>query len=174
MYPTYDFACPIVDSVEGVTHALRTTEYHDRDEQYKWVAEACGLRVPAIWDFSRLNLMYTVMSKRMLTHFVNKGVVDGWADPRFPTVRGILRHGMTLQGLKSFILMQGSSKTVTQMAWDKVWPLHISLNHKFKHYRRGISVGRARGGGDEIYVSFYCIADVAISRLIYSSFLSLS
>lgn len=126
MYPTYDFACPIVDSVEGVTHALRTTEYHDRDEQYKWLAEACGLRVPAIWDFSRLNLMYTVMSKRMLAHFVNKDVVDGWADPRFPTVRGILRHGMTLQGLKQFILMQGSSKSVSQMSWDKIW----STNHK--------------------------------------------
>eukprot|EP00051_Salpingoeca_urceolata_P028061 m.484725 g.484725 ORF g.484725 m.484725 type:complete len:1461 (+) comp23523_c0_seq1:124-4506(+) len=121
VYPTYDFACPIVDSVEGVTHALRTTEYHDRDVQYRWVCEALGLRVPKVWDFSRLNLQYTVMSKRQLTWFVNDKRVDGWSDPRFPTVRGILRHGLTVQGLRQFILDMGSSKSSVLMEWDKIW-----------------------------------------------------
>uniref|UniRef100_A0A8C2Q232 Glutamyl-prolyl-tRNA synthetase 1 n=1 Tax=Cyprinus carpio TaxID=7962 RepID=A0A8C2Q232_CYPCA len=60
VYPTYDFACPIVDSVEGVTHALRTTEYHDRDEQFYWVIDALGLRKPYIWEYARLNLNNTV------------------------------------------------------------------------------------------------------------------
>lgn len=139
VYPTYDFACPIVDSVEGVTHALRTTEYHDRDEQFYWVINAIGLRKPYIWEYARLNLNNTVLSKRKLTWFVDQGYVDGWFvspslswlyrkelfwiawlnfsllllicpscrdDPRFPTVRGVLRRGMTVEGLKQFIAAQ--------------------------------------------------------------------
>eukprot|EP00079_Xenopus_tropicalis_P010834 XP_002936063.2 PREDICTED: bifunctional glutamate/proline--tRNA ligase isoform X1 [Xenopus tropicalis] len=121
IYPTYDFACPIVDSVEGVTHALRTTEYHDRDEQFYWIIDALGIRKPYIWEYSRLNLNNTVLSKRRLTWFVNEGLVDGWDDPRFPTVRGVLRRGMTVEGLKQFIAAQGSSRSVVNMEWDKIW-----------------------------------------------------
>ncbi|XP_078413219.1 bifunctional glutamate/proline--tRNA ligase isoform X2 [Cetorhinus maximus] len=111
VYPTYDFACPIVDSIEGVTHALRTTEYHDRDEQYYWIIDALEIRKPYIWEYSRLNLNNTVLSKRKLT----------WDDPRFPTVRGVLRRGMTVEGLKQFIAAQGGSRSVVNMEWDKLW-----------------------------------------------------
>ncbi|XP_071449548.1 bifunctional glutamate/proline--tRNA ligase [Hetaerina americana] len=121
VYPTYDFACPIVDSIEGVTHALRTMEYHDRDEQFYWFIDALGLRKPYIWEYSRLNMTNTVLSKRKLTWFVDEGLVDGWDDPRFPTVRGILRRGMTVEGLKQFIIAQGSSRSVVVMEWDKIW-----------------------------------------------------
>nr|XP_002126649.2 LOW QUALITY PROTEIN: bifunctional glutamate/proline--tRNA ligase [Ciona intestinalis] len=121
VFPTYDFACPIVDSVEGVTHTLRTTEYHDRDPQYYWFIEKLGLRKPYIWEYSRLNLQHTVLSKRKLTWFVQSGMVDGWDDPRFPTVRGIIRRGMTVEGLKNFIVSQGSSKAIVTMEWDKIW-----------------------------------------------------
>lgn len=121
VYPTYDFACPIVDAIENVTHTLRTTEYHDRDDQFYWFIDALKLRKPYIWEYSRLNMTNTVLSKRKLTWFVNNGLVEGWDDPRFPTVRGILRRGMTVKGLKEFIIAQGSSKAVVFMEWDKIW-----------------------------------------------------
>ncbi|CAI2301825.1 unnamed protein product [Caenorhabditis sp. 36 PRJEB53466] len=121
VYPTYDFTCPIVDSVEGVTHALRTTEYHDRDDQYYFICDALGLRRPYIWEYARLNMTNTVMSKRKLTWFVDEGHVEGWDDPRLPTVRGVMRRGLTVDGLKQFIVAQGGSRSVVMMEWDKIW-----------------------------------------------------
>ena len=78
VYPTYDFACPIVDSLEGVTHTLRTTEYHDRDPQYTWFCTEHEIREPYIYEYSRLNLQNTVLSKRKLRWIVEQGVVSGW------------------------------------------------------------------------------------------------
>ena len=91
-----------------VNPGLRTTEYLDRDDQYFWFIDALGIRKPHIWAYSRLNLQNTVLSKRKLTYFVEEGVVDGWDDPRMPTVRGVLRRGMTVEGLHEFIMAQVS------------------------------------------------------------------
>ncbi|CDS37907.1 glutamyl tRNA synthetase cytoplasmic [Echinococcus multilocularis] len=121
VFPIYDFACPIVDSLEGVTHALRTSEYNDRNCQYYWMCDALKIRKPIVVDFSRLALQSTILSKRKLTWFVEQGLVSGWDDPRMPTVRGILRHGLTPEGLRQFILAQGSSKSTGTMEWDKIW-----------------------------------------------------
>jgi glutamyl-tRNA synthetase len=112
VYPTYDFACPYVDSIEGVTHALRSSEYHDRNEQYYRVLKDMQVRPVHIWDFSRLNFVYTLLSKRKLQWFVDTGRVEGWDDPRFPTVQGIKRRGLTIEALKQFILSQVCSYEV--------------------------------------------------------------
>mmetsp|Transcript_41 Transcript_41/g.81 ORF Transcript_41/g.81 Transcript_41/m.81 type:complete len:718 (-) Transcript_41:62-2215(-) len=128
VYPLYDFACPIVDSVEGVTHALRSSEYHDRNPLYNWVIDACKLKhTPIIEDFSRLNFSYMILSKRKLNWFVQNGFVEGWNDPSFPTIQGVLRRGLTVEALRDFILQQGSSKNLNMMDMGKLWALNKQI-----------------------------------------------
>nr|TKW04146.1 hypothetical protein SEVIR_7G089800v2 [Setaria viridis] len=127
VYPTYDFACPFVDAFEGVTHALRSSEYHDRNAQYYRILQDMGLRRVEIYEFRRLNMVYTLLSKRKLLWFVqNKKVEDG-TDPRFPTVQGIVRRGLKVEALTQFILQQGASKNLNLMEWDKLWTINKKL-----------------------------------------------
>ena len=131
-YPTYDFACPFVDAYEGVTHALRTSEYKDREEQFYRMLKLQQQVWPElphviIWDYARLSFVYTVLSKRKLTWFVDEGIVHGWDDPRMPTVQGILRRGLQVDALREFMLSQGASKNLTYQEWDKIWAMNKKL-----------------------------------------------
>ncbi|HSW39532.1 MAG TPA: glutamine--tRNA ligase/YqeY domain fusion protein [Acidobacteriota bacterium] len=111
IYPMYDFAHSLSDSIEGITHSLCTLEFEDHRPLYDWFQET--LEVPARSqqiEFARLNLNYTVMSKRKLLQLVREGVVRGWDDPRIPTLRGLRRRGYTPQAIRNFCERIGVAK----------------------------------------------------------------
>ncbi|MGI5979624.1 MAG: glutamine--tRNA ligase/YqeY domain fusion protein [Oscillospiraceae bacterium] len=112
IYPMYDFAHPIEDAMEGITHSLCTLEFEDHRPLYDWVVEHCSVpSKPRQIEFARLGINYTVMSKRKLRRLVEEGRVSGWDDPRMPTICGLRRRGYTPEAIRAFSERNGVSKT---------------------------------------------------------------
>jgi glutaminyl-tRNA synthetase len=110
IYPTYDFAHPLEDSFEGITHSLCTLEFEVHRPLYDWILDALGLHHPRQIEFARLNMTHTVMSKRRLLELVREKRVRGWDDPRLPTLRGLRRRGYTPEAIRAFCETVGVTK----------------------------------------------------------------
>jgi glutaminyl-tRNA synthetase len=110
IYPTYDWAHGQSDSIEGITHSICTLEYEDHRPLYDWYLDALGVHHPQQIEFARLNLSYTVMSKRRLLALVEQGLVRGWDDPRMPTLAGLRRRGYTPEAIRDFCDRIGVAK----------------------------------------------------------------
>jgi glutaminyl-tRNA synthetase len=111
IYPMYAFAHPLEDAIEGVTHSICTIEFEDQRPLYNWVVEQCEMEAqPQQIEFGRLNITNTVMSKRKLKQLVEEGFVDGWDDPRMPTLSGMRRKGFTPESIREFVRETGVSK----------------------------------------------------------------
>jgi glutaminyl-tRNA synthetase len=111
IYPMYDWAHGLEDSIERITHSICTLEFEDHRPLYDWFLNELGVYHPQQIEFARLNLTYTVMSKRKLRQFVEKGYVSGWDDPRMPTVSGLRRRGYTPESIRTFTERIGVAKT---------------------------------------------------------------
>jgi glutaminyl-tRNA synthetase len=113
IYPMYDWAHGQNDSMEGITHSLCSLEYRDHRPLYEWFPEQLGVFKPRQIEFARLNLNYTVMSKRKLRRLVEEGRVSGWDDPRMPTLRAMRRRGYTAKAIVGFVAEMGYSTVAT-------------------------------------------------------------
>ena len=112
IYPMYDFAHPLEDAIEGVTHSICTLEFEDHRPLYDWVIRECETEnEPRQYEFARLNMTNTVMSKRKLKLLVDEKMVDGWDDPRMPTISGLRRRGYTPEAIRSFVREIGVAKS---------------------------------------------------------------
>ena len=116
IYPMYDWAHGQNDSMEGITHSLCSLEYRDHRPLYEWFPEQLGVFKPRQIEFARLNLNYTVMSKRKLRRLVEEGYVSGWDDPRMPTLRAMRRRGYTAEAIIDFVQRMGYSTVATSNA----------------------------------------------------------
>jgi glutaminyl-tRNA synthetase len=119
IYPMYDFAHPLSDAIEHITHSICTLEFQDHRPLYDWFIENTAVpSKPKQYEFARLNMTYLVMSKRKLLQMVNEKLVSGWDDPRMPTISGIRRRGYTPQAIKTFAQRIGVAKSESVISYD--------------------------------------------------------
>ena len=130
IFPMYDFAHPLQDAKEGITHSLCSLEYDNHRILYDWVVDNCDIvKKPHQYEFGRLNIKDTVLSKRYLRALVDSKKVSGYDDPRMPTLVGLRRRGYTPEAIKNFILSTGLSRINSEIGWDQ---LDIALRDDLK------------------------------------------
>ncbi|WP_082866915.1 glutamine--tRNA ligase/YqeY domain fusion protein [Paenibacillus elgii] len=133
IYPMYDYAHPLEDAIEGITHSICTLEFADHRPLYDWVVQECEMEnVPRQYEFNRLSLTNTVMSKRKLKLLVDEKVVDGWDDPRMPTISGLRRKGYTPEAIRTFCREVGVVKTNNSVVDEKMLEHFIREDLKLK------------------------------------------
>ena len=141
IYPMYDFAHPIGDAIEGVTHSICTLEFEDHRPLYDWVTENCDfVNPPHQYEFARLNIKNTIMSKRYLKKLVDTGAVDGWDDPRMPTLSGMRRRGYPAEAIKNFCAAVGVAKANSEV--DSALLEHCVRDYLNEHADRAMVVER--------------------------------
>lgn len=121
IYPSYDFQHCLVDSLEDIDYSLCTQEFEIRRESYYWLVDQLNLWRAYVWEFGRLNITHTVMSKRKLKELVDMGIVRNWEDPRMPTIKGLRRRGFTPAAINAFCAdISVSRTTTTTIDWSKL------------------------------------------------------
>lgn len=118
VWPTYDFAASVEDSMDGVTHALRSKEYELRNELYYAILDRLGMRRPLVLEFSRLEFEGMPVSKRRIAPLIEKGLVNGWDDPRLPTLAALRRRGIQPEAIREFVLSLGFTKADTKPPFE--------------------------------------------------------
>jgi len=118
VWPTYDFQAPVMDSILGITHPIRSKEYELRDELYVFLLGKLGLRIPKMISISRLEIKNAPISKRLLRPLVESGKLFGWDDPRLPTLMGLKRRGIQPGAIRNFVLSFGISKVESEPDWE--------------------------------------------------------
>ncbi|MGC9005274.1 MAG: glutamate--tRNA ligase [Candidatus Micrarchaeia archaeon] len=118
VWPSYDFEAPVLDSMEGITHAMRSKEYELREALYYSILNDLRLRKPVLIHFARLSIKNAPISKRLLAPLVLEGKVTGWDDPRLPTIVGLKRRGILPEAIRNFVLRFGIGKTESEPGWE--------------------------------------------------------
>jgi glutaminyl-tRNA synthetase len=140
IYPMYDYAHGQSDSIENVTHSMCTLEFADHQPLYRWFIEQLGIFPSQQIEFDRLNLTYTLLSKRKLLQLVQEGRVNGWDDPRMPTLSGMRRRGFTPEGIRAFVASLGATRTTGVIDFEMLE--HFERDDLNKRATRGMAVLR--------------------------------
>lgn len=130
IYPTYDYTHCIIDSLEHIDYSICTLEFEGRRESYFWLLEALDLYRPKVYEMSRLNVAYTQLSKRKLLKLVKNGYMDGWDDPRMPTIKGLRRRGYTAEILNAFCNEIGATRNANTVEYEKLAFIARSALHE--------------------------------------------
>jgi glutaminyl-tRNA synthetase len=160
IYPSYDYSHPIVDSLENITHSLCSMEFQVRNKLYRWIPETLGLYRPPQIEYVRLNVTHTLLSKRKLIELVIDKIVDGWDDPRLPTIKGLRRKGYTPEAINDFCMRVGISLGLST-------PVNVNYELLEECLRQDLDTKapRAMAIMDPLEVEFMNIPDWIVARI---------